>query len=50
MRWKNFKNKLTIDFVGKGLIENPSEEYDLINQEVWENFVRQHSTLEFQVY
>ena len=37
--WKNFKNKLTKEYIAKGIIEQPPEMYDFIDKEVWDRFV-----------
>lgn len=48
--WKNFKNKLTTEYIAQGLTEQPPEIYDFIDQEVWDRFVAQRTSAEFKVY
>ena len=47
--WKNFKNKLTKEYIAKWLIEQPPEMYDFIDKEVWDIFVAQRNSAEFKV-
>ena len=49
LAWKNFKNKLTKDYIRHGLIEQPPEIYDFIDKEVWHRFVAQRNSAEFKV-
>ena len=48
--WKNFKSYLTTTFINKGFTKYPPEKYNFIEQEVWDRFVFQRSTVDFQVH
>ena len=45
--WKNFKSDLVNDYMRAG--KEPFSKYSWISSTVWEEFVRQKSTPEFQV-
>jgi hypothetical protein len=49
LAWKNFKNKLTKDYIRNWFIEQPPEIYDFIDMEVWDRFVAQRNSVEFKV-
>ncbi|XP_078156778.1 uncharacterized protein LOC144552665 [Carex rostrata] len=44
--WKNFKSDLVNDYMRAGVL--PFSKYTWINSEIWEEFVRQKSTPEFE--